>query len=53
MLIGFRPEPLEKAFTPVGFGICDASSEKSAFSMVVMAMIKNGGTGKSHRDRAL
>lgn len=49
---GFYSELLEQIYTPVGLDICDMSPEEVAFSiMAEMLMIKNGGTGKSRRDR--
>lgn len=50
---GISRDLLEQVYTPVGLDICDMSPEEVAFSVLAeILMIKNGGTGKSRRDRA-
>jgi len=49
---GIGRELLQQVYTPVGLDICDMSPEQVAFSILAeILMIKNGGSGRSCRDR--
>ncbi|KUO72431.1 MAG: xanthine dehydrogenase [Desulfosporosinus sp. BRH_c37] len=49
---GINRDLLEQVYTPVGLDICDMSPEEVAFSVLAeILMLKNGGTGRSRKDR--